>query len=107
MVASNAAGGRLDFRVPFIGMELSAGAKVTKKNTHTIEIALVPPEARAGRQVRGGDVEDVLVNAITTIRDVMMAAAEGDDPWVLSTGNVDISSASRGPEPSRSESTVN
>ena len=71
-------------------MKLSAGAKVTKKNTHTIDIALVPPKERPGRQVRGGDVEAILVNAIATIRDVMTSAAEGDDPWVLSAGKVDI-----------------
>ena len=91
VVASKVAGGSLNFRVPFIGMKLSAGAKATKKNTHIIDIALVPPEERAGRQVRGGEVEDALVNAIATIRDVMAAAAQGDDPWVLSAGNVDIS----------------
>jgi hypothetical protein len=33
------------------------------------------------------------VNAIATIRDVMNKAAEGDDPWVLSAGTVDISFA--------------
>jgi Trypsin-co-occurring domain 2 len=93
VVASKAAGGAVNFTVPFIGMKLSAGAKVTMKNTHTIDISLVPPEERAGRQVRGGDVEDALVNAIATIRNVMASAAEGDDPWVLSTGKVDISFA--------------
>jgi|HubBroStandDraft_6_1064221.scaffolds.fasta_scaffold203091_2 hypothetical protein len=90
VVASKTAGGGLDFRVPFIGMKLSLGAKVTKKDTHTIDIALVPPEDRDTRQVRGGEVEDVLVNAIATIRDVMTKAAEGDDPWVLSAGTIDI-----------------
>jgi hypothetical protein len=93
VVASKATGGKLNFQVPFIGMKLSAGAKVTKKNTHTIDMILVPPEERPGRQVRGGDVETVLVNAIATIRDAMASAAEGDDPWVLSTGKVDISFA--------------
>ena len=93
VVASKAAGGVLDFRVPFIGMKLSGGAKVTKKNTHTIDIALVPPKEQTGRLVRGGDVGDVLVNAIATIRDVMASAAEGDDPWILSTSKVDISFA--------------
>ena len=93
VVASETAGGGLDFRVPFIGMKLSLGAKVTKKDTHTIDVILVPPEERATRQVRGGDVEDVLVNAIATIRDVMTKAAEGDDPWVLSAGTIDISFA--------------
>jgi Trypsin-co-occurring domain 2 len=92
-VANKTAGGGVDFRVPFIGMKLRVGAKVTKKDTHTIDIALVPPTDRDTRQVRGGDVEDVLVNAIATIRDVMTRAAEGDDPWVLSASTIDISFA--------------
>jgi hypothetical protein len=91
-VASRSTGGKLNFCVPFIGMKLSAGAKVTTHDTHTIDISLVPPEMRNGREVRG-DVEEVLVKAISTIRDVMAKAAEGDDPWILSTGKVDISFA--------------
>jgi len=93
VVASKTAGGGLDFRVPFIGMKLRIGAKVTKKDTHKIDMTLVPPKDRDTRQVRGGDFSDVLVNAITTIRDVMTKAAEGDDPWVLSAGTIDISFA--------------
>jgi len=93
VVASKTAGGRLDFCVPFIGMKFGLGTKVTKKDTHTIDITLMPPEERATRQVRGGDVEDVLVKAIATIRDVMTKAAEGDDPWALSASTIDISFA--------------
>ena len=93
VVASKTAGGGLDFRVPFIGMKLRVGAKVTKKDTHTIDMTLVPPEDRDTRQVRGGEVEDVLVNAIATIRDAMTKAAEGDDPWLLSAGTIDVSFA--------------
>ena len=94
VVASKTAGGGVDFRVPFIGMKLSLGAKVTKKDTHTIDVTLVPPEDRDTRQVRGGeDVQEVLVDAITTIREVMTRAAEGDDPWVLSASTIDISFA--------------
>jgi Trypsin-co-occurring domain 2 len=93
VVASKATGGGLDFCVPFIGMKLRLGAKVTKKDTHTIDITLVPPEDQSTRQVRGGDVEEVLVNAIATIRAVVTRAAEGDDPWVLSASTIDISFA--------------
>jgi hypothetical protein len=93
VLASKGAGGKVNFQVPFIGMKLSAGSKVTKKNTHSIDIILVPPEEQPSRQVRGGDVEAILVNAIATIRDVMANAAKGDDPWVLSKGKVDISFA--------------
>lgn len=93
VVASKTVGSGVDFRVPFIGMKLRVGAKVTKKDTHTIDITLVPPKERDTRQVRGGEVEDVLVNAIATIRDVIAKAAEGDDPWFLSAGTIDISFA--------------
>jgi hypothetical protein len=90
VVASKTVGGRLDFCVPFIGMKLSLGAKVTKKDTHTIDITLVPPEERP---TRGGDVSEALVSAIATIREVVTQAAAGDDPWVLSAGIIDISFA--------------
>jgi hypothetical protein len=93
VVASKTAGGSLNLRVPFIGMKLSAGAKVTRKDTHTIDMTLVPPGERAERPVRGGEVQDALVKAITTVRDVMKSAASGDDPWILSAGTVDISFA--------------
>ena len=93
VVASKTAGGGLDLCVPFIGMKLRAGTKVTKKDTHTIDITLVPPKDQGTRQVRGGEVQDVLVNAISTIRDVMTKAAEGDDPWLLSAGTIDLSFA--------------
>jgi hypothetical protein len=89
VVASKAAGGKLDFCVPFIGMKLALGTKVTKQNTHTMDIALVPPP-EAGRVVRGGEVETALVDAITTIRRATASAAQGDDPWVLSEATVDI-----------------
>jgi hypothetical protein len=39
-----------------------------RKNTHTIDITLVPPEEPTGHQVRGGEVENILVNANATIR---------------------------------------
>jgi hypothetical protein len=93
VVASKTVGGGLDLCVPFIGMKLRASTKITKKDTHTIDMTLVPPEDRGTRQVRGGDVETVLVNAIATIRDVMGKAAEGDDPWVLAASTIDISFA--------------
>jgi Trypsin-co-occurring domain 2 len=92
-VTTKSTGGKLDFCIPFIGMKLSAGAKVTAKDTHIIDISLIPPEKPTGREIRDQDIEDVLVKAISTIRAVMARAAGGDDPWVLSTGKVDISFA--------------
>ena len=90
VVASKTAGGRLDFRVPVLGMKLRLGAMVTRKDTHTIDMALVPIQERA---VRGAEIEEVLVNAVETIRQVVASAAAGNDPWVLSDAAIDISFA--------------
>jgi hypothetical protein len=89
-LASKTAGGELDFRIPFIGMKLRAGTKVTGEDTNTIDITLKPPD-QPTRRVRGGNVADALVDAITTIRTAMARAAAGPDPWDLSVGIVDIS----------------
>ena len=90
-VAVKSVGGVLEFRIPFIGMNLTVGTKVTKQDTHTIDMTLVPP-ARKTYAVRG-DVEDALVDAIATIRKTMASAAAGSDPWVLSDGTVEIAFA--------------
>jgi hypothetical protein len=70
-------------------MKFSVGAKVTRQDTHRIDITLIPPEA-GGREVRD-DIEAALVDAIAAIRSVMASAAGGDEPWVLSTSEVEIS----------------
>jgi hypothetical protein len=89
-LASKTAGGALEFQIPFIGMKLRAGTKVTGHDTHTIDMTLKPSDHPL-RGVRGGNVEETLVDAIVTIRAAMAHAAAGDDPWVLSAGAVDIS----------------
>jgi hypothetical protein len=90
VLATESAGGKLDFRVPFVGMKLSMGAKVTRQDTHKIDITLVPPAPDPARRETRGDIETALVDAITSIRAVMASAAEGDEPWALSTSEVEI-----------------
>lgn len=82
-------GGRVEFQVPFIGMKLSIGRNVTKSDTQTIDVTLVPPDLREYHEVRAG-VEDVLVKAIQTVRSVVAAAADGDEPFVLKTSSVEL-----------------
>lgn len=91
VIASSTVGGGLDIRVPVIGMQLRLGAKVTRQDTHTLDISLRPPHETPDKELRDGEVEDALVDAIETIREVVTNAAEGDDPWVLEAGSVDIS----------------
>ena len=67
-VAARSSGGNLDFRIPFIGMEVRLGAKLTKQDTHEIEISLVPPGLGDRPELRDGNFESVLVEAIETIR---------------------------------------
>lgn len=90
VVATESAGGRFDLRVPFIGMKLTMGAKVTKQDTHSINITLVPSETDQQFRETRGDIETALVDAIATIRGVMASAAGGDEPWALSTSDVEI-----------------
>lgn len=89
VVAGKTAGGAVDFRVPLIGLRLRAGADLSRQDTHTVDIALVPP---AGAQPRAaaGEVETALVEAIATIRQAMASAAGGDDPWGLSGATADL-----------------
>lgn len=64
-VATFTVGGGLDFRVPFIGMKLSVGGTIAKRDTHTIDITLIPPDLQ--HEVRDSAVETVLLDAIETI----------------------------------------
>ena len=90
VVATVGTGGGLDFRVPFIGMQLKIGGSVTRLDIHTIDIALVPPDLSERHEIRDQPIETVLVKAIETIRRVISRAAAGDDPFVLKSGTVDL-----------------
>jgi hypothetical protein len=88
VVATAGAGGGLDFRVPFLGMKFKIGGSVTRLDTHTIDIMLVPPDLSERHEIRDQPIETVLVKAIETIRRVIWRAAGGDDPFVLKTSTV-------------------
>jgi hypothetical protein len=86
-------GGGLDFRIPFIGMQIKVGAKVTKRDTHKIEISLVPPGQPPGAEVREAALDVALVDAIETIRAAVIGAADGDDPFILNDATITLSFA--------------
>jgi hypothetical protein len=92
-VATRELGGRLDFRIPVIGMKVKLGSKLTKQDTHRIDISLVPPDLKARPELREGDLESVFVEAINTIRAAVASAATGDDPFMLKRSTVGISFA--------------
>ncbi|PWU61863.1 hypothetical protein DLE60_03440 [Micromonospora globispora] len=87
-------GAKVELKIPFIGMPLSFGGKTRKQNTNTLTMTLVPPDLTEEHEVRaGGDVEDTLVEAIETIRDVVAQAAVGDDTFTLRDSSVELSFA--------------
>ena len=90
VVATTTIGGGLSFRVPVLGMQIRLGSTSTRQDTHILDIKLKPPSRPASRELRDGDVEEVLVDAISTIRAVISSAAEGQDPWILEVGTLDI-----------------
>lgn len=92
VLATRSLGGRLEFRVPFIGMQIKLGTKITRSDTNEIEISLTPPALSAGAEVRGS-IDDALVEAIETIRAAVVSGAGGDDPFVLDEATVTLSFA--------------
>jgi hypothetical protein len=92
-VATRSLGGGLDFRIPFIGMQLKLGSTLTKQDTHRVDISLVPPDPKSRPELRDDDLESVFVEAIQTIRVAVASAAAGDDPFTLKESAVNISFA--------------
>jgi Trypsin-co-occurring domain 2 len=92
-VATRSLGGGLDFRIPFIGMQVKLGSKLTKQDTHKIDISMVPPDLKDRPELRDGDLESAFVDAINTIRAAVASAAIGDDPFTLTESSVNISFA--------------
>jgi hypothetical protein len=90
VIATGGLGGRVNFRVPFIGTEFAVGGKRTQRHMHTIDITLVPPSQTSPGAARG-NIRDVLVQAILRVRQTVASASQGKDPWYLSTATVDIS----------------
>lgn len=92
-VATLTAGGGVDLRVPFLGMKLSFGGSITRRDTHAIHITLMPPDLGQQHEIRDIPVETVLLEAVETIRSVMTRAAGGDDPFLLEDASVELSFA--------------
>src|ERR1700689_1971114 len=92
-IAVVTAGGGIDFRLPVIGMKLKAGASITRRDTHTIDISLAPPDLVRQYEIRDREIETVLLNAIEAIRSTMTLAAQGDDPLLLASSSVELSFA--------------
>jgi len=91
VLATKSGSAEISVTVPFIGAQLGAGGKLTRQDTETIDMTLAPPAHPKPRGVRGLAMDKVLVNAIRTIRDTMVSAATGNDPWELQQGTVSLS----------------
>jgi hypothetical protein len=92
-VASVSTGGGIDFRIPFLGMNLKVGTSITSQETHTLDVTLVPPDLARRHETRDENVANVLAESISTIRSVLVRAAGGDDPFGLQTSSVQLNFA--------------
>jgi Trypsin-co-occurring domain 2 len=92
-LATRTVGGGLRFTVPFIGMPVKFGTRLTRSDTHEIEISLAPPEQAAREVVREAYLDLALVDSIETIRAVVASAAGGDDPFILNDAKITLSFA--------------
>jgi hypothetical protein len=93
VLATRTVGGRLSFTVPFIGMPIRLGTKVTKSDTHEIEVSLAPPGQDTGEEVREASLDVALADAIETVRAVVASTASGDDPFALKDAKITLSFA--------------
>jgi hypothetical protein len=85
-------GAKLEFRIPFLGMPVSFGSKVTTRDTHQIKINLAP--AAYAHEVRGGEeVEETLVQAIETIRAVLARGTGDGDAFEHRSSEVELTFA--------------
>jgi Trypsin-co-occurring domain 2 len=92
-LATRAIGGGLSFTVPFIGMPLRFGTKITRSDTHEIKINLSPAAQEPGEEVREASLDVALLDSIATIRAVVASAAYGDDPFILNDAEITLSFA--------------
>lgn len=90
-VATVSTGGKLQFTVPFLGT-FGVGSSVKSQVTHVIDIALTPVDSADTHEI-SGSVEDVLVDALVSIREIMRSAADGADPFELEESSVELSFA--------------
>lgn len=91
-LATRTAGGSLTFTIPFIGMPVRLGTKITKSDLHEIEVTLVPP-GKSGKEIREAPLDRALVDAIETVRTVVARGASGDDPFILDKAKITLSFA--------------
>jgi hypothetical protein len=92
-LATRTAGGNLNFTIPFIGMPVRFGTKITKKDTHEIEVNLAPAGQGPAEEVREASLDLALVDSIETIRAVLATSADGDDPFILNDARITLSFA--------------
>ncbi|GAA4976102.1 trypco2 family protein [Actinoplanes utahensis] len=82
-------GAGLQLRVPVVGTKLGGKYTHSRSDSQRVEIVLVPPPDDEF-EVRGGTVEDTLLEAIRTVQATLAAAAAGDDPFLLQTSTVSL-----------------
>jgi hypothetical protein len=89
-LATRSYGGGLNFHIPLIGTEVKLGGKLSRHDTHEIEIRMVPPAPEERPELRDGNLDDALVEAIETIRATLAAAADGEDRFILDESKITI-----------------
>jgi hypothetical protein len=72
-------------------MGLSLGAKFSSEDTQCIEIELVPSDL--DDMERQGDIQRSIVDAARTIRQVISAAIQGDNPFSLRSSSIELTFA--------------
>ncbi|MBB4684873.1 trypco2 family protein [Amycolatopsis jiangsuensis] len=92
-VATAGSGAKVEFKIPFLGMNVKLGTTISTADAHTIDIILVPPDLAPAHEIRAGAVDQVLVDAIDTVVQVVADAGGGENPFLLKESTVELSFA--------------
>jgi hypothetical protein len=72
-IATVSIGGGIDFRIPVLGMKLKIGGAITRQDTHTMEMTLIPEGLNKTHEIRdGGNAMDF---SVISVRDGLRGEA--------------------------------
>jgi NTP-dependent ternary system trypsin peptidase co-occuring protein len=77
-------------KIPFLELELELGHSITREQTQTVEIELVPPKKEAEGLAPREALAPQLAEALRTIRRTVQAAAAKNPPLKLLEGSVEL-----------------
>jgi hypothetical protein len=92
-ILDQSGGGEFEWKVPFVGLTLKGGVKLTRSNTSKLSITLVPPSPEEDLRELGIDtaaLEENIVHAVADLRNAIAEAAVDEPRFLLEKGGIEL-----------------